>query len=169
MFVSVLVTIISQKILKGKTDNRHAITIIRWILLGYGTLVLFYYLIILFMPESSAATNSAFWSWATAPYKYYYWFMLAANAFLPLVLYLERVQHKVYFILGVTIVMNIGWLMESFIIHITSLHRDYVHSTSNFYLPYNHELIILLRGFLTGVAIMLISVLMTKKRYHIKP
>jgi hypothetical protein len=57
--------------------------------------------------------------------------------------------------------MNLGWLFESFVIHLTSIHRDY-EGDRNAFLPFDGELIIFGKGFLLGIAALFIGNIIEK-------
>jgi len=47
--------------------------------------------------------------------------------------------------------MNLGWLFESFVIHFTSMQRDYTTENYTSYLPTGIETRILMSGFFIGL------------------
>jgi hypothetical protein len=96
---------------------------------------------------------SSFWSRMTGQYKFAYWFMFISNSVLPLCLIFKKCQ-KLYILLLITILMNLGWLFESFVIHVTSLSRDY---SGGSYFPYNREIVIVVEGICWGVLAIIIG------------
>ena len=152
IFISVLVIICSRKIFKKNFDTRNAITIVRWILLCYSILALVYFLLCVLLPTDLNTYSSYFRERATGPYSFAFWTM-QLTAFLPLVLFFKNLSNKIYMILMLAILVNIGWLFESFVIHLTIMRRDYSGETGGFkaYLPFNKELMIVLQGLVLGV------------------
>ena len=55
--------------------------------------------------------------------------------------------------------MNIGWMMELLLIHISNIHAGYNSSVAGFnpYFPTVEELIIFIQGFLVGVFAIIIG------------
>lgn len=77
--------------------------------------------------------------------------MLIANCVLPLILLNKKTGKKLRILFIIALLMNLGWLFESFVIHITNLHRDYMTENDNTYLPNEREIEILMRGLYIGI------------------
>jgi hypothetical protein len=155
MFVSMLVIIFCRKIFKNKLNTENAIGIIRWLMIGYSTLILVHFLLQALLPSSS---SSFLERTTTGPYKFAFWLM-ALGAVSPLILFFKKLGNKVYFILVLTIFMNIGWLMESLVIHVSIMEREYSPKFGGFkaFLPFEVELIIILQGIILGVLLIVIG------------
>ncbi len=162
IFISVLVVIMVKLFLKRIIDPFYSIKIIKWTLIVYVLMAIIDVVFGIFSIENHALVNRA-----TGPYWWAYWFMLIAHLILPLSLFHKKLGSKIYFILTISIFMNIGWLFESFVIHLTSLHRDY-NSDRTALLPFNREIFIILRGlsfgFMAIIAGIIIKALQRNKK-----
>jgi len=158
IFVSVIVIILTNKLFKNNFDTKNAVSIIRWVLLSYSILILVYFLLLIFLPVNSDIYSSSFRERAMGPYKFAFW-LVTLGSILPLILFFKNLGNNVYFILAITILMNLGWLFESFVIHLTSMEREYVGKVNGVkaYLPFNRELMIVLQGLLLGILTMVIG------------
>lgn len=141
--VSILSIMIAGKILK--TDTRNAFAIIKWLILIYAGLNIVYYFIAYF----SHATTDSFLERTTGPYSFAYYTMLIPNTLLPLLLIFEKPGHNKYVLLALSFLMNIGWILELFVIYSVSIHRD--HTTKE--LSFNYLWIIVLIGAFIGSVI----------------
>jgi hypothetical protein len=158
--ISVLIIILTRKIFP-KSDTQAAITIIKWLLIAYSIAIVFMFLLS-FLRLAGSNENFIFWDRITGPYWYAYWIMLAGNVF-PFLLFIKKLNNNVYFILLIAILVNVGWLLESFIVHIACIRRG------EFCFPYDRELIIILEGILLGVLTLIIGNLIAlKKKRHKK-
>jgi len=158
-FVSVIVIIIGRVLFKDKIDTTISLAILSWILVVYALANGLHTLINLLFGQEE---RSAFFTRTTGPYTWAYLAMLIANSVVPLFLLHPRLGSKIWIVLLVTLLMNIGWLFESFVIHVTSLHRDYLPNdwsvrTINYYLPYFNEVLILAKGAFVGLVLVAIG------------
>jgi len=153
IFISVLVIIVSRKLFKGKINIQNAVNIIACILVGYAMLSLLYYLIYFILHWHGDTYTTAFWARATGTYWFAYWLMLVSNIIMPLLLLFKKLRLKIYVVFMLSVIVNIGWLFESLVIHVTGIHRNYSPGLSVF-LPYNQEFITILNGLLLGVGVM---------------
>ncbi len=157
IFISVLVIILTSKLFKKNFDTKNAISIIKWVLLSYSSLMLIYFILLALSPAKS--TNYLYFQErAMGPYNFAFW-LVALGSVLPLILFFKKLGNRVYFIFILTVFVNLGWLMESLIIHTTSMERDYAPNVSGIkaYLPFNRELMIVLQGALFGALTILIG------------
>ena len=155
IFISVLVIILARKVLKKNIDFNKAISIIKWILIFYAILNLASFVVLVF-----SINGYSFQEQATGPYNFAYWLMLLGS-FSPLFLFFKKLGYNIYFILLAAIFTNIGWLLESFVIHIISFDRDYSGDVNGLalLLPFNHELVAIAEGFCLGCLAIIIGIL----------
>ncbi len=71
----------------------------------------------------------------TGPYGYTYWLLILCNVLIPQVLWLRRFRTSTVPLWIVSIVINVGMWLERFVIIVTSLHRDFVPSSWDMYVP----------------------------------
>ena len=80
--------------------------------------------------ESYAFTNRAF-----GPYAWAYWTMISCNVISPQFFWSKKLRTNIKFIFVITIFVNIGMWFERFVITVTSLHRDFLPSSWDYYKP----------------------------------
>jgi molybdopterin-containing oxidoreductase family membrane subunit len=80
--------------------------------------------------EQYAFTNRAF-----GPYAWAYWTMMFCNLIFPQFFWVKKLRRSVPFMFVVSIFVNIGMWFERFVITVTSLHRDYLPSSWDYYTP----------------------------------
>jgi molybdopterin-containing oxidoreductase family membrane subunit len=69
------------------------------------------------------------------PYAPWYWLLLLSNVLIPQLLWIPAVRLNVYWLFVISIVINIGMWLERFIIIVVSLHRDFLPSSWDMYIP----------------------------------
>jgi molybdopterin-containing oxidoreductase family membrane subunit len=72
---------------------------------------------------------------AIGPYAPLFWLLIACNVLVPQLLWFGEVRRNVYALFALSLVINLGMWLERFIIVIVSLHRDYLPSAWDFYVP----------------------------------
>lgn len=155
IFISVLLVIFITFISKNKTEIDFSIKIIKWIIIIYSFGVLIGTLLLCIFKHSEKYT---FLERATGPYWWAYWLIFTMNSIIPLFLLNKRIGKNIYFLLFITVLMNIGWLFESFVIHITSLNTNYITENYNPYIPNSGEILILMNGFILGIVLLIIGI-----------
>jgi len=68
-------------------------------------------------------------------YGFLYWLLLACNIAIPQALWFAGVRRNVYLLFALSLVINVGMWLERFIIVVVSLHRDYLPSAWDNYVP----------------------------------
>ena len=138
-FAMVLMIAIPLRAVYGLQDfitQRHLDNMAR-IMLASGLVVAYSYVMETFMAwysgnpyEQYVQTNRWF-----GPYGPLYWALMATNIVIPQLLWSRRLRAntKVLFLLALSV--NVGMWLERFIIVVTSLHRDFLPSSWDIYLP----------------------------------
>jgi Ni/Fe-hydrogenase subunit HybB-like protein len=72
---------------------------------------------------------------ATGPYAFFFWLLIACNVLVPQLLWRADVRRNVYALFALSLVINLGMWLERFIIVVVSLHRDYLPSSWDRYVP----------------------------------
>ena len=161
IFISILFIILIKMISKDKIETVLSTKIIKWIIIIYSFGVLINTILIFIFPQTE---KYAILERATGPYWWAYWLMLIMNSIIPLILLYPNIGRKKSILLIISLLMNIGWLFESFVIHITNLHRDFITEDYNPYLPNNRELNIILNGFVLGIILVVIENIIKKRQ-----
>ncbi len=160
IFVSVLLIILAKYFFHNRINTLISVKVIKWIIIIYASINLISIIFSLFAEHSDIHIFS---ERATGAYWWAYWLMLIMNCVFPLLLLNKKFGNKIHFLFFTALLMNIGWLFESFIIHITSIHRDYMPNEYNPYLPNKSETLILIKGFLLGSVLLLIENIVIKQ------
>jgi molybdopterin-containing oxidoreductase family membrane subunit len=77
----------------------------------------------------------AFINRATGPYAWAYWTMFSCNVFAPQLFWIKKMRRSVPVMFVISILVNIGMWFERFVIVTTSLHRDYLPSSWDYFSP----------------------------------
>ena len=80
--------------------------------------------------EQYAFINRAF-----GPYAWAYWIMISCNLLSPQVFWFKRARTSIPVLFVVSILVNIGMWFERFVIVVTSLHRDFLPSSWDYFSP----------------------------------
>ncbi|RMF62933.1 MAG: hydrogenase [Bacteroidetes bacterium] len=107
------------------------------IILLTGTMVGFAYITEFFIAWYSGVPYEqyAFINRAFGPYAWAYWTMMSCNLLFPQFFWIKKLRRNIPFMFVVSIFVNIGMWFERFVITVTSLHRDYLPSSWDYYTP----------------------------------
>lgn len=84
---------------------------------------------------------------ALGPYAWAYWTMFTSNVILPQLFWFKRVRTSIPIMFTMTIFINIGMWFERFVITVTSLSRDFLPSSWDYYMPSIFDVITFLGSF----------------------
>ncbi len=136
MVVTLLV--ISRKVF----DLKNLITIdhlekMNIIILVTGSIVGFAYITEFFIAWYSGVEYErfAFLNRATGPYWWAYWTMMSCNLIFPQLFWVKKFRRSIPIMFAISITTNIGMWFERFVITVTSLHRDFLPSSWDYYTP----------------------------------
>jgi molybdopterin-containing oxidoreductase family membrane subunit len=76
-----------------------------------------------------------FFNRATGQYWWAYWAMMTCNVISPQMVWIKKVRTSITMTFILSIIVNIGMWFERFVIIVTSLHRDYLPSSWNYFTP----------------------------------
>jgi Ni/Fe-hydrogenase subunit HybB-like protein len=107
------------------------------ILLLTGTIVGYSYAMEFFIAWYSGNPFEffAFVNRAFGPYAWAYWIMISCNLLVPQFFWFKRFRQSLPFLFIASIFVNIGMWFERFVITVTSLHRDFLPSSWDYYSP----------------------------------
>lgn len=159
IFMSVLV--VWGTSFSKSTHLGYSKSILKWVMISYGTFATLNAVIIVFdeLYYGVEYSGYSFSSRAFGSYWFTFWLMLVCNSLVPFILLLKKVGNKFIFLIIVSVLMNIGWVFEWFVLVVTSLHRDYTPSGLDMkgsLLPYDTKTY-LLRGLILGVVVLLVG------------
>ncbi|MBK6848190.1 MAG: polysulfide reductase NrfD [Proteobacteria bacterium] len=72
---------------------------------------------------------------AFGPYAWAYWIMVTCNVIVPQTFWFKRLRRSLLWLFIASILVNIGMWFERFVITVTSLHRDFLPSSWDYYSP----------------------------------
>jgi molybdopterin-containing oxidoreductase family membrane subunit len=84
---------------------------------------------------------------AVGDYSLEFWIMVVCNSLIPLLFFFKRVRRKIFWLFGISILINIGMWYERFVIIIGSVAHDFIPHAWGFYAPSAVELGIMLGSF----------------------
>ena len=107
------------------------------IILVTGTIVGFAYITEFFIAWYSGVVYEqyAFANRAFGPYAWAYWIMMSCNLIFPQVFWSKKMRRNIVVMFLISITTNIGMWFERFVITVTSLHRDFLPSSWDYYTP----------------------------------
>lgn len=107
------------------------------IILLTGTMVGFAYITEFFIAWYSGVQYEqyAFVNRMFGPYAWAYWTMMSCNLFFPQFFWFKKLRRNITFMFIISIFVNVGMWFERFVITVTSLHRDYLPSSWDYYTP----------------------------------
>jgi len=92
--------------------------------------------------EQFAFINRAF-----GPYAWAYWIMVSCNVIVPQIFWFKFCRRNIAVLFIASIFVNIGMWFERFVITVTSLHRDFLPSSWDYYSPTFFDIAALLGSF----------------------
>ena len=107
------------------------------IMLLTGSMVGFAYMTEFFMAwySGNEYEQFTFINRAFGPYAWAYWIMISCNVISPQLFWSKKLRRHIPTMFVVSILINIGMWFERFVIVVTSLHRDYLPSSWDYYSP----------------------------------
>ncbi|MCA9715478.1 MAG: polysulfide reductase NrfD, partial [Myxococcales bacterium] len=97
--------------------------------------------------SGNAYESFAFYNRAFGPYWWAYWTMISCNVISPQLFWIKAFRRNVVVIFIITIFVNIGMWFERFVITVTSLHRDFLPSSWDYYSPTEWDVALLVGSF----------------------
>ncbi len=77
----------------------------------------------------------AFMNRAFGPYAWAYWTMVSCNVLIPQLLWIRKIRRSALLMYPIVILINVGMWFERFVIIVTSLHRDYLPASWDYFTP----------------------------------
>ena len=117
------------------TDNHLAL--MNKIIIATSLMVGYAYAVELFMAwyGGIAVERYAFVNRALGPYAWAYWTMVGCNVVVPQLLWSGRIRRSAVLMYPIILLVNVGMWFERFVIVVTSLHRDYLPASWDYFRP----------------------------------
>lgn len=138
-FAMVMTLMLVAREIFGLKDmvTMHHLETMNKIILATGTMVGYAYGMEFFVAwysgnqyEAFAFINRAF-----GPYAWAYWTMVSSNVLFPQLFWFKKIRTYIPAMFVISIIVNIGMWFERFVITVTSLHRDFLPSSWEYYSP----------------------------------
>lgn len=84
---------------------------------------------------------------AFGPYAWAYWIMVCCNVIIPQLFWVKKFRRSIPVMIVVVILVNVGMWFERFVIIVTSLHRDFLPASWDYYIPTLYDIGILIGSF----------------------
>ncbi len=122
--------------LKDLVTMRHLENLNKLILVT-GSIVGYAYAVEFFIAwySGNAYERFTFINRAMGPYAWAYWTMVACNVVVPQVYWFRRARTSLWIMMVVALLVNVGMWFERFVIIVTSLSRDFLPSSWDYYRP----------------------------------
>jgi molybdopterin-containing oxidoreductase family membrane subunit len=150
-FAMVLTLMIPARALLGLKDlvTIHHIENMNKIILLTGSLVGYAYSMEFFIAwySGNEYEGFAFINRAFGPYWWAYWIMMSCNVITPQLFWFKKIRTSIVASFILSIFVNIGMWFERFVITITSLHRDFLPSSWDYFTPTWFDLLFLVGSF----------------------
>jgi len=112
-------------------ENMAKIMMVTGMMVGYAYAIEFFIAVYSGNPyEQFVFVNRAF-----GPYAWAYWIMVTCNVLSPQVFWIKKARTNLAVLFVMSIVVNIGMWFERFVIVASSLHRDFLPSSWDYYSP----------------------------------
>jgi molybdopterin-containing oxidoreductase family membrane subunit len=136
-FAMVLTLLIPMRSIYGLQDMitlRHLDNMAK-VMLVTGLFVFYGYMMEAFFAWYSANQFERFMiqNRAFGPYWYMYWTLIFCNGLVPQMLWIKKIRLNVGILFLISFIVNIGMWLESYVIIVTSLHRDFLPSSWGMY------------------------------------
>ncbi|MBX7147670.1 polysulfide reductase NrfD [bacterium] len=115
----------------GHLENMNKIILLTGTIVGYAYIMEFF----IAWYSGSMYERFAFINRATGPYAWSYWIMMTCNVITPQIFWFKNLRRSIPVMFVASLIVNIGMWFERFVIIITSLHRDYLPSSWDYYIP----------------------------------
>ncbi|MDW8306735.1 MAG: NrfD/PsrC family molybdoenzyme membrane anchor subunit [Leptospiraceae bacterium] len=119
------------------------------VILVTGMMVSFAYTMEFIMAAYSGSHNEqyVFLNRLKGPYAWAFWIMFFCNVISPHFMWFKKLRTNIKVLFVISIVVNVGMWFERFVIVVTSLHRDYLPSSWDMYIPTIYDYAMLIGSF----------------------
>jgi molybdopterin-containing oxidoreductase family membrane subunit len=124
-------------------ENMNKIILATGLMVGYAYFVEFF----IAWYSGNVYEHFAFVNRALGPYAWAYWIMVTCNVVSPQLFWSKKIRTSPWMMVVVAIFVNIGMWFERFVIVVTSLSRDYLPSSWDYYKPTWVDLLTLVGSF----------------------
>ncbi len=112
-------------------ENMNKIILVTGMMVGYAYSMEFF----IAWYSGNEYETFAFLNRAFGPYAWAYWTMISCNVLIPQLFWFKKIRTHIGAMFVISIFVNIGMWFERFVIVVTSLHRDFLPSSWDYYVP----------------------------------
>lgn len=112
-------------------DNMNKVILVTGTMVGYAYAMEFF----IAWYSGNEYERFAFINRAFGPYAWAYWIMISCNVLIPQIFWFKRFRRHIVVMFIASILVNVGMWFERFVITVTSLSRDFLPSSWDYYSP----------------------------------
>lgn len=112
-------------------ENMNKIMLLTGMMVGYAYIMEFF----IAWYSGNLYERFVFINRATGPFAWAYWIMMTSNVLLPQIFWVQKWRRSIPIMFVASLIINIGMWFERFVIIVTSLHRDFLPSSWDYYTP----------------------------------
>jgi molybdopterin-containing oxidoreductase family membrane subunit len=116
-------------------ENMNKIMLLTGMLVGYAYIMEFF----IAWYSGSKYESYVFLNRAAGPYAWSYWIMMSCNVIIPQIFWFKKLRTSIPVMFVASLLINIGMWFERYVIIVTSLHRDFIPSSWDYYIPTIHD------------------------------
>lgn len=140
MVVTLLVIVrevfgLKDYITKYHLENMNKIMLLTGMMVGYAYIMEFF----IAWYSGNVYERYAFLNRAGGPYAWAYWIMMTSNVLVPQLFWFKKLRTSIPVMFIASLIINIGMWFERFVIIVTSLHRDFLPTSWDYYIPTAHD------------------------------
>ena len=124
-------------------ENMNKIILLTGSLVGYAYAMEFF----IAWYSGNEYEGFAFINRAFGPYWWAYWSMISCNVIIPQIFWIRKMRTNITVTFIISIFVNIGMWFERFVIAVTSLHRDFLPSSWDYFVPTGHDIFMFIGSF----------------------
>ncbi|MDO8518772.1 MAG: NrfD/PsrC family molybdoenzyme membrane anchor subunit [Deltaproteobacteria bacterium] len=116
-------------------ENMNKIMLLTGMMVGYAYIIEFF----IAWYSGNIYERFAFINRAVGPFSWAYWIMMTCNVIVPQIFWIRKWRRSIPIMFVCSLLINIGMWFERFVIVVTSLHRDYLPSSWDYYVPTRYD------------------------------
>jgi len=115
----------------GHLEKMNKIMLLTGMIVGYAYILEFF----IAWYSGSPSERAIFVNRATGPFAWAYWIMMTCNVITPQIFWFKNLRRSIPVMFIASLIINIGMWFERFVIIVTTLHRDFLPSSWDAYIP----------------------------------
>src|SRR3989338_1222650 len=150
----------------GHMEKMNKVMLVTGMMVGYAYMTEFF----IAWYSGNLYEKFAFINRAIGPFSWAYWIMITCNVLVPQIFWVRKWRRSLPIMFVASLLINIGMWFERFVIVVTSLHRDFLPSNWDYYIPTRYDWVITLGsfGFFFTFFLLLCRVLPTIAMFEVK-